>query len=1329
MSKHLRFEPHSHTMYSNIRLIDSINKPKDLIDRAIENGLSGIAITDHEALCCHIEVNSYAQELVEKYPDFKVALGNEIYLTDDREPGQKYYHFILIAKDAIGHKQLRILSSLAWNNSYVDRRLERVPTLKSDLEEIILREPGHLIATTACLGGELSSLTLELLKARQINDFVTEKEKYDKIINFLKMCQFFFKEDFYIECAPGKSKEQIAVNIQLKKIAQAFNIKMVIGTDAHFLKKEDRYVHKSYLNSKEGDREVDAFYEFSYLQTNEEILENLSPSFNEDFIYEMFMNSQEIWDKIERYDLRHPQVIPSIKVKNYLPKYSKEYNDELENMSVLQPTLYHMFQSDNAIERYWVNQCCDKLKELGKYNKIYLDRLEEEADIKYTISKALGTNMFAYPVTLQHYIDMFWECGSMVGAGRGSSCSGLNHYLLGVTQLDPIEWDLPFWRYLNKDRIELGDIDLDLCPSKRPYIIHKIKEERGANMAEWVPEWAKKEYGCTLVATFGTETSKSAILTACRGYRSEDYPDGIDNDTAQYLSSLVPEERGFIWSIEEVYYGNEEKDRKAVSVFKNEVDKYPGLLDIMIGIEGLVSRRGSHASGVILFDEDPFKFGCFMKTPSGDTITQYDLHMAEAAGMTKYDFLLTEVQDKIVQCIEFMQNDGLIDKDLSLREVYDKYLHPNVLPLNREDVWSAIQNNEVLNIFQFDSMVGSQAAKKIKPNNILELADANGLMRLMTAEKGQENPIDKYVRYKNNISLWKLEMDSYGLTDEEQEIVKPYFEKSYGVPPSQEQMMQMLMDPGICGFSLKDANAARKIVGKKQMAKIPALHQQVIDQGTSEAMSNYIWECGIGPQMGYSFSIIHALAYSFIGYQTAYLATNWNPVYWDAACLVVNSASLEEDDSWIEDEEAKKKNKGAKYDKIAKAIGDIMAKGIKISLVNINTSTFGFKPDAENNRILYGLKPLSGINNEIYEKIIAGRPYKGIKDFMNRCPLSKSVMFNLIKAGAFDEIDKDFGGDRKQIMAYYVSQVCGMKKRLTLQNFNGLIQHGVIPMKDLEMQVRIFNFTKYLKAYKKVGKYYVFDDACENFFNRFLTDYNDYLQVINGLTCILQDDWKKIYNKFMSIARDYLKAHQEEMLNELNKALFKELWNDKCSGSLSHWEMDALCFYYHEHELANVNMDKYGLVDYAELDREPIVDYFFKRKNAQIPIYKLFRIIGTVIAKNDSKSTVTILTTSGVVNVKFTREYYAMFKKQISEMQEDGHKKVMEKGWFSRGNMIMVTGFRREDTFVAKTYKNTATHQLYKITKVEGDEIQLQHERYTSSTSYEEDEYEYGYIF
>ena len=132
----MRFETHSHTMYSNLRLLDSINKPIDLINRAIEIGLAGIAITDHEALSCHIEVNQYAQKIKEEHPDFKIALGNEIYLTSDRSSNQKYYHFILIAKDVEGHRQLRRLSSIAWLNSYYDRGLERVPTLKKDLKRI-----------------------------------------------------------------------------------------------------------------------------------------------------------------------------------------------------------------------------------------------------------------------------------------------------------------------------------------------------------------------------------------------------------------------------------------------------------------------------------------------------------------------------------------------------------------------------------------------------------------------------------------------------------------------------------------------------------------------------------------------------------------------------------------------------------------------------------------------------------------------------------------------------------------------------------------------------------------------------------------------------------------------------------------------------------------------------------------------------------------------------------------------------------------------------------------------------------------------------------------
>ena len=300
MHNRSRFDPHSHTHYSNLRLLDCINKPKDLVDRAINLGLKGIAITDHECISSHMELNIYSQELQEQYPDFKIALGNEIYLTQDRETGQKYYHFILIAKNKIGHRALRELSSRAWMNSFTDRGMERVVTTYDDLEEIVNKYPNSLIATSACLGGELSTQTLNLILSEKHQDKENEIIAHNNIIEFILFCKKLFNQDFYIECAPGCSKEQIMVNQRLVSIAQCFNIKMVIGTDAHYLKKEDRFVHKSYLNSKGGEREVDDFYEYSYLQSEEEIFEHLKKSnFDNLFIEQMFDNSMEIWEKIE----------------------------------------------------------------------------------------------------------------------------------------------------------------------------------------------------------------------------------------------------------------------------------------------------------------------------------------------------------------------------------------------------------------------------------------------------------------------------------------------------------------------------------------------------------------------------------------------------------------------------------------------------------------------------------------------------------------------------------------------------------------------------------------------------------------------------------------------------------------------------------------------------------------------------------------------------------------------------------------------------------------------------------------------------------------------
>jgi len=1301
------FNCHNHTEYSNIRLIDCINRPKDLINKAIELGLSGIAITDHEALCSHVEVNKIAAKLRETNPDFTIALGNEIYLTDTREKGQRYWHFILIAKDAIGHKALRELSSTAWFNMYADRGQQRVPTLKSELVEIVNKYPGHLIATSACIGGELSANAFLKSQALEVNDQVNANRFEQNIDNFMKFCTDLFGDDFYIECAPSSSDDQVSVNKELLKIAKKWSVKMTVGTDSHYLTAADRPVHKAYLNSKDGEREVDAFYSFTYLMDSQEVDKLLRFSFDFDTINWILATSLEIQQKIEFYSLFHKQDIPYVEVKDY-PKGGGWMLEHLDSYEDKYDHLKNMLVDDDVQNRYWINECLNKLNDIDKFNEEYLNELEEEARVKSVISEKLETNMFRYPNTLQHYIDLIWDCGSMVGAGRGSSCAALNHYLMGITQLDPIEWNLPFFRYLNDERVELGDIDIDICPSKRPMILQKIREERALMFKEEIAGWAKEHLGCTLISTFGTEGTKSAVLTACRGYRSEDYPDGIEIDEAQFMSSLIPQERGFLWSIKDVVYGDKDKGRRPVQAFIREVEKYPGLLDIIVAIEGLVNKRSSHASGVILFDGDPFEHSAFMKTPHGEIITQFNLHDAEFMGLTKYDFLVTEVQDKLVQAIKLMQADNVLEPNLSLRAIYDKYFHPNVIPLEDPKIWEALGNVSVLNTFQFDSQVGAQAAKKIRPHNVLEMADANGLMRLM-GEEGQERPLDKYVRFKRNIGLWYKEMTNFGLTKEEQKYLEPYFKSSYGVPPSQEQLMRMLMDEHICNFSLGEANAARKIVGKKQMSKIPELKKQVLERASSAKLGEYVWRFGAGPQMGYSFSVIHALAYSFIGVQTLYIATNWNPIYWNTACLIVNSGATDPENGGATD-----------YSKIAKAMGDIIGAGIKISLVDINKSGYGFEPDAENNQILYGMKAMLNVGDDIIDSTINNRPYVSPKDFLNKVKPNKQAMISLIKGGAFDNMM-----DRKECMAWYIWETCDKKKRLTLQNMPGLMRHELLP-EETEEQItarRIYEFNRYLKACCKStidkDNYYLDDRAVA------FMDEMDYLGmlIVMGTNYILNvKEWdKQIYQPWMDVFRNWIAENKEQILDELNYRIFKDDWDKYAQGSLSAWEMESLCFYYHEHELAGINNGIYGFKNFFDLPEIPVVEKSFPRGGVMINMFKLSKICGTCIAKNKIKSTVSLLTTNGVVEVKFRKEYFSLFDKQISERQADGTKKIKEKSWFNRGSMIIVTGMRSGDEFISKKYASTGGHQLYKIDGINDDgTLVIRSERYKGIA---EDEY------
>lgn len=1301
-----RFDGHSHSMFSNFRLIDSINRPKDMILKAHELGMSGIALTDHETVAGHVEWLKCEKELKKagKIPeDFKCACGNEIYLVDDRTNIERYWHYILIAKNTDGHRALRELSSTAWYNGFSSRGLMRVPTEKKELEAIVKKYPNTLIATTACLGGELPHFVAELIKAEKTQDQTAVHFWKMEIDTFIKWNLSLFGEDFYIEIAAADTKDQIRFNERAISIARYYGVKMVIGSDAHYLTSKERPVHKAYLNSKDGEREVDGFYTFAHMMDNEEAYENLKMTFSEETFAEFCANSMEIYDKIGTYDIFRKPIIPRVDVTPKECPVTPEWVYKYEC-----PVLTQLIQSDNVQEKYWVVECLNALIEKGLFGKDeYMTALETEARVIKVVGEKLGNCLYEYFNTFQHMINLFWDCGSIVGPGRGSAVCFLSNYLLGITQLDPLKWGLKYWRFLNEERVELPDIDIDLTPSKRGAVFAALRKERG-------------ELNVIQVCTYGTEGTRSAIAAACRGYRSQIFPDGIDTDTAQYLSSLIPQERGFLWSIHDAVYGNEEKGRAPITALVTELDKYPGLLEIIESIDGLVNKRGQHASGVILYNDSPFETGAIMRSPNGDLTTQYSLHEAEELGDVKYDFLVTEICDKLTIAVNLLQKDNLIDPSLSLREVYNKYLHPDVLDLKNQKLWDALSNGTVLDVFQFSTGVGLATAKQVKPQNPTDMLNANALMRLM-GEPGEERPLDRYCRLKEDMRAWYMEARDAGLTQEQIKTLEPYYLPNCGVPSSQEDMMEICMDENIAHFSLSEANATRKIVAKKKMDQIPALHEKFVDACPTKKFGEYVWKTTMGPQMGYSFAKPHALAYSFVGIQTLYLATTYSDIYWNCACLITNAGGAdlldaEDVDSDVEEvvdtdaeevdddtpTQTKKKNKSVNYGKISVALGKSKKAGINVLPPDINKSDLIFKPDAEQNAIIYGLKGIDRIGTNLVYEIIANRPYASLEDFMNKVKVNKTQMVSLIKAGAFDNIY----GDRENTMNSYLELIADKKKRITLQNMTMLFNKGLIP-EELSFEAKVYNFTKYIRKFKQ-GDYYFLNHIAMRFF---MENYDtDVLvdMVIDGEdnhALIKQSTWDNTYDKAMNPVRAWMKANQEEILNTLNRSLFEDVRDKYALGSIDKWDMDALGTYCHNHELANLNKRAYNIVDFEDLDPEPVIANEFQTKDGGvIRMYEISRICGTVIDKDKNKSTVVLLTpTMQVVNVKVWKNQYAKWDRQISRKNPDGTKTIIEKSFFARGNKLIITGIRRDDDFVPKKYKSTTLPLFEKIEEMDDE--------------------------
>ena len=442
-----------------------------------------------------------------------------------------------------------------------------------------------------------------------------------------------------------------------------------------------------------------------------------------------------------------------------------------------------------------------------------------------------------------------------------------------------------------------------------------------------------------------------------------------------------------------------------------------------------------------------------------------------------------------------------------------------------------------------------------------------------------------------------------------------------------------------------------------------------------------------------------------MGIQTLVLATNFPQIYWNCACLIVNAGGTDLLEIDINDEEnEKKKNKTSNYGKVAKAIGESKNKGIIVLPPDINKSELIFRPDASRNAILYGLKGLTRIGTDLVYTIFSNRPYSSIEDFMAKVKVNKTQMVSLIKAGTFDSL---YNNSRISVMEHYLRLVADQKKRITLQNMQMLIEKQMIP-ETLDYERRLFNFNKYLKNFKD-GLYYNLDTRGFNFYSASYPI--DKLEEVNindntKTAKIKQSIWDSIYKKGMDPVRDWMKTNQQEILADLNNCLYQEIYNKYAYGNISQWEMESLNFYYHEHELENLNNKAYGIVDFFKLSEEPEVDRkFITKDGSEIIMYQINRIAGTIIDKDKNKSTITLLTTSGVVTVKIWKNQFAKWDKQISVKGADGKKHILERSFISKGSLLILTGIRRGDNFILKKYKSTEWPILEKINKLENGMI------------------------
>lgn len=963
---------HVHTYYS---ILDGQSPVEKLVDKAVANGMRGMAITDHGNMFGVKELYNYCNKINGKLKEqgkepFKPIFGCEMYVARrtkaDRvkEKGDAGgYHLIVLAKNYHGYKNLIKLVSRAW----VDGFYSKPRTDRADLEKY----HEDLIVCSACIAGEVPAKILK-------GDISGAREA-------IEWYKSIFGDDYYLELQRHEVKDpnqranretfplQQRANKELIKLAKEYGIKVVCTNDCHFVDQENAEAHDHLLCLSTGKELNDPtrmlYSKQEWFKTREEMNEIFAD------VPEALSNTLEILDKVETYSIDHSPIMPFFPIP-------KEFGTEEETRKRISPEeLFREFTTDeNGNEIMSHEEAEKKIKKLGGIDKLY--RIKFEADYLAKLAYDGAKRLYGEPLTdevyervkfelhimktmgfpgyfliVQDFINSAQdELGVMVGPGRGSAAGSVVAYCLGITKIDPIKYDLLFERFLNPDRISLPDIDTDFDDDGRGKVL----------------EWVEDKYGHDKVAhiiTYGTMATKNSIKDVAR---VEKLPLDISNRLCKAIPDKLPDGlkmnlTNAIKCVPEL----REAEASANPQMANTI-KYAKML------EGTVRGTGIHACGTIICrdaisDWVPVSTAEDKSDPGHKLLaTQYDGHVIEETGLIKMDFLGLSTLSIMKETVE------------NIRLTHDGFtLDLDTIPIDDELTYKLYQEGRTIGTFQFESAGMQKYLRELRPTVFEDLIAMNALYR-----PGPMDYIPSFIARKNG-----KEPITYDIP-----CMEKYLKDTYGITVYQEQVM--LLSRQLADFTRGESDALRKAMGKKKKAIVDAMKPKFIEGGKKNGHDPKVLEKIWGDWekfASYAFNKSHATCYSWVAYQTAYLKAHY-----PAEFMAGNMSRCLND-----------------ITKITKLMSECQAMNIPCLGPDVNESEQKFSANKKG-EVRFGLSAIKGMGEAAAINIIAERhkngQYKDIFDFVQRVNLSavnRKAMESLALSGGFDS----FGIRREQYFA------------------------------------------------------------------------------------------------------------------------------------------------------------------------------------------------------------------------------------------------------------------------------------------------------------------------